>query len=554
MAQMVSKGGPSVPDRTPHDQWGPEANERLLNARRQKVQFELDMREAYFFAAPHRARNVLSSVVTPDVKPKDAAMLNSSFAFELAADFPTVMMNTFLPESEAWAVRKPGFKIPAAQSAQVANDIRDGDRAIFEAIAGSNFYPACGVGFTPDLAIGTVAMWIRKERGEICCQPIPIREIEINLGPFGEIDDRFVVRWTKNCHVKTLTKGLDLPAGILAEIKTAPTAKTTVVWGFWRDWEDDTDEVWHHVVMVKQTVIHHTVLRGRGSCPLLVARFNPSPEWAWGVGPLIQSLPDLRHLDALAEAKIANLELGLRPPVSYPDDSFANIEEGIEPGMAYAMRPGSEGAIKNIYTATPPDAAIYDRNDLEQRLRRLFFLDWPHQTGDTPPTATQWLDEMTMAQRRIGTPGLVFWREFCGATFSRFQYMLEKDGVIKKVVVDGKQVALTPYNPAQRAAEQQDVASFTRFVQIGGAAFPEEFKIATDGSKTLDVLAKYLGVEKMWIKRSPADMQNAINQIKQLQAGQAPSAPSTGPQGQPTPEAAGQTPATPTTQFRMMPK
>jgi hypothetical protein len=528
-----------------------EANDRLLQARRNKIQFEIRMREAYFFAAPHRSRNVLSAVVTPDVVPKDDAELNSSFAFELAADFPTVIMNTFLPESEAWAVRKAGASVNPTEAQLVANAIKQGDQAIFEAIASSNFYPACGMGFNPDLAIGTVGLWIDRDRTAepINCQPIPIRELEIGVGPRGGVDDRFVCRWTRNKHLPELLKGLTIPASLKSEIDRNPTGKTNITWGFWRDWEED-DECWCHVVMVKTKVIHEVTLKGRGSCPLIIARFNPCVEWAWGLGPLIQSIPDLRHLDALAEAKIQNLELGLRPPVAYPDDSFTNIESGIEPGMAYPMRPGSEGAIKNIYTANPPDAAVYDRNDLEQRLRRLFFLDWPHQSGDTPPTATQWLDEMTMAQRRIGTPGLVFWKEFCGETFTRFQYILEKDGMIKPVKIDGKNAVLEPYNPAQRAIEQQDVASFTRFVQIGGAAFPEEFKIASDGTRTLDKLAQKLGVEELWVKRPPADIAAAIKQIAALQQGTAPTAPPAGAATPPPQEMAGATPPPPTTSIR----
>jgi hypothetical protein len=38
--------------------------------------------------------------------------------------------------------------------------------------------------------------------------------MEINLGPFGEIDDRFIVRHTKNRFVKALLPGIDLPEEI----------------------------------------------------------------------------------------------------------------------------------------------------------------------------------------------------------------------------------------------------------------------------------------------------------------------------------------------------
>jgi len=525
--------------------------ESLKEARRRKVQVEQNFREGYFFAAPHRARNVLSTVPTSEVIPRDFGQLNASFAFELCGDFPTVIINTFLPESEAWAKREAGINIPEAARDQVNQDAQDGDTAIFRAIAASNFYAACGMGFNPDLALGTVGMWIERNIAArpIKCQAIPIRELEINTGPYGDLDERFISRWTRNHHLPGLTKGIQLPAKMDADIKNSPRALTNITWCFCRDHDSD-EEKWDHGLLIKDALVYSTALMGAGSCPLIVGRFNPSPDYPWGVGPLIQALPDLRVHDALIESKLRNIELGLEGPISWPDDSFANVEEGLECRMAYAIRPGSHDAIKQIYTPNPPDAAVYEKSDLEQRLRRIFFLDWPHQSGDTPPTATQWLDEMTMAQRRIGTPGLGFWSEFCAGVFARFQYILEQDGAIRPLQLDGKRITLQPYNPAQRAVEQQDVAQFARFVQIGGAAFPEEFKIQSDGTVTLTKLAKHLGVlGKLWVRRSQEDIQAAIGQIQKLQSGTPPTAPSGPAQQLPAADLAGQTPPPPTTQI-----
>jgi hypothetical protein len=516
-----------------------EACDRLHECRRQKLQFERQLREGYFFAAPNRARNVLSSVPTSETRPRDESELNTSFVFELTADFPTVMMNTFMPEAQPWAVRKAGMLVPAASRPAVDKQAQDDDKIIFQAIAASNFYQACAMAFRPDLALGTTALWIDvgKSGKPIKCQAVPIRELEINLGPEGDVDDRFIVRWTRNRHVKKLTKGIDLPQKYVDICKKDPNAKTCIIWGYWRDWDQDATETWHHVVMIDKEVIKHVKLAGQGSCPLVVSRFNACPEWAWGEGPLIQALPDIRTYDGIKDAKLKNLDLSINPPIAWPDDSMMNVEEGIETGMAYAVRPGSEGAIKNIYEPNPPDSAIYDMQDMQQTLRRLFFLDWPQQSGDTPPTATQWLDEMTMAQRRIGTPGIGFWVEHCGGSFMRFAYLLTKAGLIKPAEIDGKGIALEAYNPAQKAAEQQDVAQFTRFAQIGGAVAPEEFKIYTDGKATLDNLAKKLGVTEMWAVRPQDQIAGAIAQIQKLQQGTAPTAPAVGgaPGGPPAP-------------------
>lgn len=511
-----------------------EAEERLAEARYQKIQFDLDLREGYWFAAPHRARNILSTTKTTRVKPKDAQELNTSFAFELCGDFPTVIMNTFMPQVENWAVRRASMTIPEAARKPIEDQAREGDDIIFQGISESNFYAECGKGFNPDLALGTVAMWVDPQAGyqPIKCQSIPLRELEINIGATGELDDRFVVQYRQRRHIKCLLPGVTLPPKIEKGIADAPSKDCVIVRGFWRLYDDPHEECWQYVAMVDGKVVDQKRLKGFGSCPLIVGRFNACVEWAWGMGPLIQSLPDLRVDDELAMKKIKTIDMLLMPPIAYPDDSFSHLDDGIEAGMAYPMRPGSEGAIKSIYNPPPPDPAIYFTQDLEQRIKRLFFLDWPTQSGKTPPTATQWLDEMTMAQRRIGTPGMNFWKEFCGGIFQRFEYILTKQGHVKPITVNGKGVALTPYNPAIKSAEQQEVAQFTRFVQIAGMAAPEEFKIYTDGQITIENLARKLGCDKLWSERPKEQVAGAIDQMSKLAGGQAPGAPAI-PQGAP---------------------
>ena len=508
------------------DELEEQAIERLEEARRHKAQWELDIREAYFFGAPQRTRNV-SSRQRVGVRPRDAGESNISFAFEMATDFATVMVNTFIPEAEQWALRKPGFGIPDTIKDQVADKIAGQDKLIFEAISASNFYAECGTSFDPDLSVGTVAMWVDSQIAwqGIQCQSVPVHELEIATGPDGCIDDRFFVQHTRSRKLKGIMPGLVLPEQMSKDFDKNPKLDVCLVRGFWRDWSEKNEETWQYVVLVEDILVEKKTIKGQGSCPMIVGRFGRMKEWAWGAGPLIKALPDIRHLDELAAARIQNCDMSLRPPVSIPDDSMVNFSEGIEAGMAYPIRPGTEDAIKNIYEPPPAQVGMYAAQEVEQRVKRLFFLDWPEQRGDTPPSATQWLDQMTMAQRRIGTPGLSFWQEFCVGIFQRFAHLLEKQGHIQAIKVDGKTVALVPYNPAMRAAEQQEVAQAARFCEIGGQAFPEEFKATVDGAETLKNFRKKLGADDIIAMRKPQDIQNAVKMIGQLQGGTAPAAP-----------------------------
>jgi hypothetical protein len=490
-----------------------------------KSLWDLDLRECYFFAAPQRQRMIQSYSQPPQQRLLDAAELNTDLAFELCGDFATEVINTYMPEAQNWCDMKPLGEEPPQE---VVDEINKLVGAVFEAIKASNFYAELSKAFDPDLAIGTVGLWIEPPGGKISepvvVSAIPIREMEVDLGPYGEIDTRFAVRHTRNMYLETLL-GKEIwskiPDDVGAVCRDKPTDRTMLSWGFWRDWSRVDDEVWQHVVYVKNKLVHDQVLVGDGSCPLIIFRWNPNPDWPWGHGPLLQGMPSLRQVDEYEIMRIMHSEISIRPPLAYPDDSFAAIEAGLEPGMAYPVRVGSEGAIKSMYQPPPPEAANYAYEDKEHRLKKMFYVDFPQQTGDTPPTLGQWLDEMARAQRRIGRPGLPFWREGPAKIFQRFKYIEEKRGKIQKVKIDNKTISLVPFNPAQRAAEQQEISMAVQFLQLGGQFFPEEFKMWVDGRQTLENLMAKMRVEIVAMRKQD-QVAGAVDQMQKLLGGTPP--------------------------------
>jgi hypothetical protein len=493
---------------------------RLSDCRRWKSMWNADLREAMFMVTPQRQRTVLSTQAPPTQRILDAGELNTDIGIELAGDFATEVINTYMPEATPWCERGKGMFISKEQFETVRKQAAEGDAAIFEAMKASNLYSEISKAFDPDLSIGTVGMWIQPSRpgGPIECLATPIREFEINLGPNGEIDDRFVIRYTRNSYVQKLL-GEEIwgkvPAELKKKLSDKPAERTELRWGFWRLWDDHSDECWQHVVFIADDLVHDVVIKGEGCCPLIIFRWNPNPDWPWGHGPLLQYMPTLRQVDELELMRIEHAELAIKPPIYYPDDSFAAIEQGLEPGMAYPMRIGSEKAVGSIYEPPPSNPADYQYEEKEKRLRRGFFVDFPEQTGDTPPTLGQWLDEMARAQRRIGRPGLPFWREGPAKIFLRFKYLLEKAGAIQPIVVDEKTISLMPYNPTQRAAEQQEIAMAVHGLQIAAQLWPEEYKIIVDGGGTMQGLWKKMRIELIKT-RDEKTVKQVLGQMAQL--------------------------------------
>lgn len=502
-----------------------ECVQRLAAARVWKAYFELDFKECYFFTAPWRQRQISSMTAPGQQRMLDAVELNTDEAFIIPQDFVTEIVNTYMPQAQAWCERGPGMFLPDGVWDKVKDDVKKDDAIIFDAMKSSNLYAELTKALYPDLAIGTAGLWIEKRPGlhPISVMAVPLREMELNLGPDGQIDDRFVVRYTRNVYVRKLL-GEDIWEKVDPETKKSLGEKgnerTQVIWGFWRLWDRKDDEVWQHVVMLgslgKERLIHKYELVGEGSCPFLPFRFNPTADWVWGFGPMLQGLPTFRQIDEMEIMFTEHSEKSINPAITYPTESFANVEQGIEPGMAYPIRPGEENAVKAMFVPPPPEAANYQYEAKLKKLRKLFFVDYPEQTGDTPPTLGQWLDEMARAQRRIGTPGLPFWQEGPAQIFLRFKYILEVNKAIKPVQVNGSTVSLRPFNPTQRAAEQQEIATALQGLQAGAAMFPEEFKVHIDGAKTLTNIYDKMRITNLVAFRKPGDVKAAVAQIAQL--------------------------------------
>jgi hypothetical protein len=498
-----------------------EVAQRLADARRQKSLVESNLREAYFFTDPQRYREVSSRKATSDSRPDDANELSTSLGMEVAQDFATEMINTFMPSIINWADQKASVDIPEDRRDEIEEIVSAQTLSVMQAIKQSNFYDTAAMGFTPDLSLGTVALWIedKKAHRPIETLSVPIRELEINVGPNGDVDDRFVVRHTRYRHVKALLPGVTLPDDVVEKIKKKPQERCEITWGFWRNYDRDDETVWKSVIMIGPKLVFETELVGEGSCPLIVGRFNPDTMFPHGRGPAIKALPELLQLDETEVLTMESADASIHPAFAYQDDGVLNLSDGIEAGQGYVARSwGPGGPVHRLTPEGNVQFAEYRIAKIESRIRRLFFVDFPEQAGKTPPTAEQWIDEMVRAKRRIGTPGRVFWKEVPAEVFKRFKWLLEKRGTIEPITVDGKQLALVPYDPTEQAQEHQEVNVANRILEMARNHFPQMLEVMVDGPATLKTVKEKLR-DKIVVLRKRDQMQQAAELIAATQGG-----------------------------------
>jgi hypothetical protein len=266
-----------------------EALDRRRDAKSWKEKFVLDFKECYFFASPSRQRQISSDTQPPNTPMLDQAELQTSVAMLNGQDFVTEAVNTYMPEAQPWCERGRGMFVTEDNFRKVKDQVAKDDGQIFVAMKASNLYTEIQKAFFPDLAIGTCAVWVRKPLGAapISVLAVPLRELEINLGPDGEVDDRFVVRYTKNRYIKTYLPGVTLPAAIEEKIKAKPNDRTEVWQGFWRKWDRHDDEVWQYVAFVGKDMVDRRRAHRRGLVRADRDALQPVRGLAVGPGPAL---------------------------------------------------------------------------------------------------------------------------------------------------------------------------------------------------------------------------------------------------------------------------
>lgn len=502
----------------PPKELGEEACRRLKDARQQKSYSQLDLQEAYFFTRP-RLSYVVTSYNKPAHKRDDQAdELATGIGPEVSEDFATEATAAFFPQGTNWVVSEPALvdlgDIEEVDKQEIIKKAKDRDEKIFSAIRASNFEAELGTSLDPNLAVGTVAWWIEKKANTkpVKVETVTTRELEFNVEADGSVGDRFRVRWVRGPQVKSVLPGIPLPEAVEQKIQKERNCYIEIVWCFWRDWSDVEQDVWIHVIIVDKKPVHHARFEGEGSIPLIPARISPDPDYAWGFGPSIKALQEYRVLDVITAATQDRVDVAIAPPIGYPDDGVTDFEGGLESGKAYPMRPGSGRDVTKLYFEGDPDLGFYTATDLERRIRRKHFADYPEQKGDTPPTATQWTDEMIKAQRRIGTPGKKFWREGPYEIYRRFEYILKRDGVIEDIEFGGKTLALTPNNPATQAADNQKLQTGLQVLNVAKTYFPETASAAIDERATIDKI-KQITKDEIVVLRDQAQTQQLLSTV-----------------------------------------
>jgi hypothetical protein len=430
--------------------------------------------------------------------------LFDSTAIEALSDFSADMQTTFTPVEDDWLDVEVAQGIENFTKAQLKPKLDEYKATVFAEVRRSNFHEASQESY-PDLGAGTCAMIIQDTNinDPVQCQAIPITDLLICRGVHGGAD----FRSRRNCNMKLRDlkptyPNAKIPARLLRKAETNPGAVVEVNECFWRLWDKPGIERWQYVLLIDSEEAEATIWEGAGSCPIIVARWRTDSTTAWGIGALYVVLPTIQTLDQLNYLIMKRMSFVVDPAFFYDDDSVVNLDNGINPGDGIPRAIGSKFDV--FESEADFNTAFFERKDMQQDIKRALFQDKPQQSGDTPPTAAQWMDQKAEIARRMGAPIGRLTTEWQWAIFQRFAYLMEQRGKLPEVKLNGEVVRLRPQSPLVKAQRQQKVMIAERLIGAINTSFqPELSAVIMDPIQTAKNLQDQLGDSIVVLRTQP---------------------------------------------------
>ena len=473
--------------------------------------------ESFRYCAPDRRDDFSSTQIGPNKSNLKDTDTFTSVGEELATDLAGDLVNYYMPSTERWFEYDVTIPVPKDQVKAVTAMVQDREDTLWDVIQATNLNDIASALHFETATHGTPALWVDVSHIQqpIHCEVVPPHELLITPGHLGYLDrfrETMVYASTlEPLFFQQISAGeVSLEDRDLREKMKKPQATVRVCWGFWLDWSDPGNPKWRNEITVdgKRVTPEKPLDIGpmAGSCPLLVGRFNPRTGRPWGRGAAIKALPDFRTLDELSDVVLSGLDQNISRTMIYADDGFLDLSEGLQAGRAYPAHRGFTR--ENVYefpSNVNVDQGFFTEDRFVDRLRTAFYQDGPRQKGDTPGTATQWIDERRRVQMRLGKPSAPVWTELQLPMIQRFEKLAVDLGKIPEAIThNGQAITVQPLSPLQKA-QNQDKVMITRsnLDLVIGVLGPEQAPNFINMAETLTNLVRMSGDEIMVINEEP---------------------------------------------------
>jgi hypothetical protein len=413
------------------------------------------------------------------------------------------MLAVLFPPWTRWAEYAPGGAIPKkAITQEITEGLQDATEMFFGFLNSSNF--ATAIGETAlDLLIGTGAITMDEGDNEapFVFTPIPISAIELEEGPNGTVETKFMCREPTARNLQRLYPGMelmDLPMEIASKVMTQPDEKVKVI-----QCEVYFAKNKHYYGIVVDPTSKQIIWRyDYGfSCPTIVARATKVSGELYGRGRVMLALSDAKSLNKMQEYVLRHAALQVAPPMTGVSDGVMNPYTAVlAPATILPVASNDNGNPSLRVLEVGGNFQITEAlmSDLREGMRKKLL--GPARSEGAIKSATE---ISTEDRDRLWQMGGEFGRiqyELLAKIIARGAFILQKKGLMPKFEVNGRAVTIKYTSPFAKSQAQEDIQGLLRVLQLGQLLGPQAIQIGLKVEDMPEWVAHKEGLDEKLIR------------------------------------------------------
>lgn len=468
--------------------------------------------EASEYCAPNRET---FSMYSPGQK-KNSRIFDST-GVDALSKFSNKIQATLMPPWRSWLDLVAGDEVGEEDKDRVSKGLENVTKILFDNINHSNFYTEISPSLM-DLGIGTGAIIVEEEEfgksSRLKFTSVPLSEVYPEKPPGGgAIESGWRKQKIAPHHIQRVWAKADLPDELKKLAKKQDAEDVEILHGMLFNPEDGQ---YHQLVIYVPT---KTLLFTQSfeTKRLIIWRWEVTPGEAFGRGPAIKILPDIRTINKVKEFMLKNAALQIA-------GVYTGVSDGVFNPHTVRISPGTIIPVKSNNTANLTLRALERSGDLQlgqfviedmqDAIRKAFFVE---PFGDVTDPVRSATEIQLRNQEMLMTAGASFGRqitELIEPLIAAVMDILKGLGQVPDIKVDGKEVTIKQSSPLAKAEQLDDFQNSQVWFQAISALPPEVIAASVKVEDLPGFWSDQLGVSKSLI-RSAEERQQLASQIQE---------------------------------------
>lgn len=459
-----------------------------------------------------------------------------STAQHAGANFINTMQANFTPVFSRWATLKAGPGVPEKQRKKLNKELEKLTDVIFTYLNASNFATASAEMYF-EWGIGTGSLWLFEGDEE---QPLnfmasPMSEMGLVEGRFGTIDGRFREHRVKARLIKHTWPNdkVKLNSDLEQKIKDSPDEEVRLLEACYYDY---ADFVWRYEVIHEESK-HRLVEKEFAEEICFTPRWLKVPGNAFGIGPFILAMADIKTLNKMKEYMLRNAALSVFGVYTVASQGGFNPNTAkIAPNafIPVERNAGPQGpTIQPLPRTGSFDIQEFLVRDLQDSIRKSMLDTRLPEQQATPATAFEISQRIREFQQDIGSAYGRAMFEYVQPLFKRIISILNSRGLIQLpdgFEIDNFFVQVQVVSPIAQTQAIEDVQKFMQVYEMTATINPQLAMTAYELEKLPGWLTENTGAPAELL-REDADLEQLRQQIIQTVAAAQAQAAEQGGQG-----------------------